>query len=306
MNQKTPGELKFACPGCGQHIAYERAHSGMTVACPTCQAPLIVPIVETVPLTGAPAKPRHPNAVLSQPDQKTWLNMGAGLLLAVVVTFVPFLDWIFHYLGTIIHELGHWVVRMFFAYPALPAFSFEEGGFTVSFSRMPLLLLLIYGIWLQQLWRNRRDRKALLVIGTLFGLYVIMAHTGIDQFLAVSAGHATQLLIAAVFLFRAWSGSAILVPMERPLYAAVGFHITGGQLVFAWKVLSDHAARDAYIHRENAINDFIQLQYQTGLPLNLPLVVVLLTALSVPILSFLAFRYQARWRWEFKRRVQWG
>jgi hypothetical protein len=232
--------------------------------------------------------------------------MGAGLLMAVAVTFVPFLNWIFHYLGTIVHELGHWFIRMIFAYPALPAFQFEEGGITISFSRMLILLLIIYGLWIQQLWRNRHNRKALIVIGTLFGLYAIMAHTGIDQLLAISAGHATQLLIAGVFLYRAWSASAILVPLERPLYAAVGFHMTGVQLAFAWKVLLDNEARDAYVHRENGINDFIKLQDQIGLPLNLSLILVLLTALSVPVLGFLAFRYQAWWQREFKKLVRWG
>ena len=82
--------------------------------------------------------------------------------------------------------------------------------------------------------------------------------------------------------------------------------MTGVQLAFAWKVLMDNEARDAYIHRENAINDFIKLQDQIGLPLNLPLILVLLAALSVPVLSFLAFRYQAWWQREFKRLVRWG
>jgi len=278
----------------------------MTVVCPSCQASLVVPLVETPPQAAASINVRLLKAPVSQPDLKTWLNMGAGLLLAVAVAFIPFLNWIFHYLGTIVHELGHWFIRMIFAYPALPAFHFEEGGITISFSRLLILLLIIYGIWIQQLWLNRHNRKALIVIGILFGLFVIIAHTGIDQLIAICAGHATQLLIAGVFLYRAWSASAILVPLERPLYAAVGFHMTGVQLAFAWKVLFDNEARDAYIYRENAINDFIKLQDQAGLPLNLPITFVLLTALSLPILSFLAFRYQAWWLRGFKRLVSWG
>jgi len=232
--------------------------------------------------------------------------MGAGLFLAVVVTFVPLLSWIFNFLSTIVHELGHWLVRLFFAYPALPAFDFGEGGVTISFSRMWLMLLIIYGIWILQLWRNRHNRKALVVLGTLLGVYVVMAHTGIDKAVALCAGHATELLIAGVFLYRAWSASAILVPLERPLYAAVGFYMTGIQLAFAWEVLSDAEARSAYIHRENVVNDFIRLRDQLGLPLNLPLALVLIVAGSLPVLSFLAFRYQAWWQREFKRVVRWG
>ncbi len=297
--------LKFACHSCGQHIAYERAQAGMVVACPTCQATLVVPGVETTPAIMARAKPGLPKVPLSQPDRKTWLNMGAGLLLAVAVSLVPLLSWIFHFLGTIVHELGHWLVKLFFAYPALPAFHFEEGGVTISFARMWLLLLIIYAVWLQQLWRNRHNRKALMVLGGLLGLYAAMAHTGVDRLLAICAGHATQLLIAGVFLYRAWSASAILVRLERPLYAAVGFHMTGVQIGFAWQVLSNPAARDAYIHRENGVNDFILLQERIGLPLNPPLVLVLLTALSLPVLSFLAFRYQAIWQRDLKRLVRW-
>jgi hypothetical protein len=45
-------EIKFACPGCEQHIACDTGYSGMEISCPACKAKMIVP-----QLPGAPPPP---------------------------------------------------------------------------------------------------------------------------------------------------------------------------------------------------------------------------------------------------------
>jgi len=296
------GDLRFACVACGQHIACGPEHAGLTFECPTCRAAVVVP-------AAAPAATATPSVAVARPgvlrpDRETWKSLGLGLGIATVVSFVPFLTWMFRFLGTVIHELGHWLVMLYFGYPSVPAFHVLEGGFTMTLVRMPLLLLAAYGAWAWLLWNNRHSRRATLVIGSLVVVYAMMAHAGVDKLVAYAAGHATQLLVAGVFLYRSWAGSAILVPAERPLYAALGFHMVGVQLSFATKILTDPTARQAYIYRENAVNDFVRLRDEAGLPLDLSMLLILLAALAVPILSFLAFRYQPAWRRRLKEVVR--
>lgn len=287
------GEFKFACPACGQRIACDAGQAGLITRCPACQEVLAVPALGLPAMEASRAEPGSFPA--RRADRSAWISLAAGLGIAFLAVLFPFLGWVFHYLGTIIHELGHWVVLLLFAYPSVPVFHFVEGGATVSFSRMPLLLLAAYGAWIHLLWRNRGYRPALVGLGGLFAGYVLLAHTGLDKLAALAAGHAAQLLVAGVFLYRAWARAAILAAMERPLYAALGFHMVGVQLAFAFSVLWDGAARNAYIHREDVVNDFVELQNQAGVPLDLSLAVILVCAMAVPALSFLAFRYQAWW-----------
>ncbi len=36
-------EMKFSCPGCGQHISCDTSYAGKEIACPACQARMVVP-----------------------------------------------------------------------------------------------------------------------------------------------------------------------------------------------------------------------------------------------------------------------
>jgi hypothetical protein len=53
-------EVKFSCPGCGQHISCDAALGGQQIACPSCQAAMVVP-------GGAPAAP-EPAPIRSCPS----------------------------------------------------------------------------------------------------------------------------------------------------------------------------------------------------------------------------------------------
>src|SRR5436190_8841715 len=49
-------ELKFACPGCGQHISCDELWGGHTIQCPTCKRDLVVPqqVAAAAPAAAAP------------------------------------------------------------------------------------------------------------------------------------------------------------------------------------------------------------------------------------------------------------
>jgi hypothetical protein len=185
---------------------------------------------------------------------------------------------------------------MVFAYPSVPAFRFDRGGFTRILSRMPLLLLLIYAFWGWLLWHNRRNRAAFTVLGVLAAVYALLAHSGGDKIVALASGHGTEVLVATLFMYRAWSGSAILVPAERPVYAAVGLTMAWERFSFAFLAIVDPVAREAYLNRPDAENDFDRLNQLLGVPLDLFMLGILVGALLVPVVSFLVFRYRPWWR----------
>src|SRR5437867_13292076 len=58
-------ELKFACPGCGQHIACDELWGGHTIQCPTCKQDLRVP--QAFPAAAPAAAAPPPTSLVPQP-----------------------------------------------------------------------------------------------------------------------------------------------------------------------------------------------------------------------------------------------
>lgn len=76
-------EIKFACPGCQQHIACDTGYSGMEISCPACKAKMIVPQLPGTPpppprlsieSTAPPPLPPPPSA-----EGRICQNCGAGV-----------------------------------------------------------------------------------------------------------------------------------------------------------------------------------------------------------------------------------
>jgi hypothetical protein len=222
--------------------------------------------------------------------------MGLGVAIAILVAWIPFFDWIFRYLGTIIHELGHWAAAMLFGYPSVPAFRLDHGGVTHVFTRWWLLLLGVYAFVANVLWQNRGRRPVLAIVGSAFALFVLCAHSGLDRAVILAAGHFSQLLIAGVFLYRGWSGTSLLAAAERPLYAAVGVHMVGVQIAFSFQVLTSAEYRQQYQEKDDGLNDFVRLSEQFGGSMDLWVGLILLAALVVPWASLLVSACRPRWQ----------
>src|SRR5205085_4916566 len=54
--------------------------------------------------------------------------LGIGLVLAIVITAIPFARFIFHPIIILVHELGHAVAGWLLGYPSIPSFDFVYGG----------------------------------------------------------------------------------------------------------------------------------------------------------------------------------
>src|SRR5438552_4660444 len=57
-------EMKFACPGCGQHIACDELWGGHTIQCPACKQDLRVP---QKPVAAPAAAAPPPGSLVPQP-----------------------------------------------------------------------------------------------------------------------------------------------------------------------------------------------------------------------------------------------
>lgn len=181
------------------------------------------------------------------PDRQTLRALAVGFGLAVGILLIPFLRFVLGYLTILVHELGHAAVGWLFGYPSIPAFDFRYGGgVTAHESRKIVIVLLVLGALGWAIWYCRRHRPAVTVVASATALYALLAFTPAHRALISFMGHGSELAFAGIFLYRAISGSAIKLDVERPLYAMVGFFIVLSGMRFAWGLIHDAGARAAY------------------------------------------------------------
>ena len=221
--------MQDLCPRC----AYRRRRD--EAECPRCG----VVFRKLEALTEAPC------VTTLEPEARRALI--AGLVLALVFLFVPFLGFVLGYLGILVHELGHAATGWLFGYPSIPAFDFVYGGGVTSHeSRKMLIVVIVLAALAYGLWRLRGRPRGLIAAGVCAALYVLFAFTWLHDALITFMGHGAELIFAGIFLYRAISGSAIRVAAERPLYAFVGFFLVLHDLRFSWRLIHDAAERWAY------------------------------------------------------------
>jgi len=224
--------------------------------------------------------------------------LGTGFLLAVIVSAIPPLRFILHYLNTLIHELGHTVFFWLFGYPAFPAFDFSYGGgLSFHHGRSAILLFLIAAVYVGAGYGLRSFRRLLGALTILAVLHLILSLSRFHDALILFMGHGTEILFGSLFLYRALSGSGIKVPLERPLYGMCGWFLYIQNFIFAHDLINSEQFRDYY---ENAAKggghwmDFSQLA-EIYLRVDLSVVAQLFFFYSVLTLGFTwaFYRYRA-------------
>jgi len=193
-----------------------------------------------------PSAGDHPFTTLPL-GPRGWSSVAAGALLALVILLLPRLDFIVQIFITLVHELGHALVGWLFGYPSVPAFDFMYGGGVTMHQQraLPLVfaVLLAFGAAAVVYRRNLRTLTAL---GVSAFVYALFAFTRAHEVLNLFMGHGTELVIAGIFLYRGFSGFAVVHPVERPLYAFLGFFVLFSDLRFAWRLLTDPVHRYLY------------------------------------------------------------
>jgi len=176
-----------------------------------------------------------------------WLAVGSGALLAFIILLIPRLDFIFQIFITLVHELGHAVVGWLFGYPSIPAFDFMYGGgVTMHQQRAMPLVYGVLALLVTAAVFYRRNLKTVATLAFVTILYALSAFTPIHEVLNLFMGHGTELIIAGIFLYRGFSGFAVVHAVERPLYAFLGFFVLFSDLRFAWRLITDPVHRYLY------------------------------------------------------------
>ncbi len=196
-----------ACERCGIVFARYRPPGGVTAA-----------DAAALPLPGRAVRPAADGAPRASTRS---LAIAAGL--GALFVAVPPLRFFGSFLSTLVHEFGHTVVAWAFGYPSIPAFDFVYGGgVTIHDARNPGLLILAAGAFVFACGWFRKNAWILAALGGLATAYLLLAFTSGHEFLIVAAGHACELLLAALFVYRGVTGSACRIEAERPCYVAAG------------------------------------------------------------------------------------
>lgn len=289
IRKQTPGPV---CPRCGYEPGVEAAD------CPRCGVVLVKARRRLDRGAGAPA----PGALRDRtgrpfpgldPEARRALIVGA--VLAGLVLAVPFLRFVLSYLTILVHELGHAVFAWLFGYPALPSFDFYYGGgFTSYETRKTILLGLVFTAWIAALYLYRNHRPGFLAVGALAVLYALFALTPLHEHVIGFMGHGTELVFAGIFLYRALSGSAVKLPVERPLYAFLAFFIVASDARFALGLVRSPLERQLYADAKGGGDwmDFSLLARGLGVELTALAGLFFLLTLAVPPLSWLIYRHR--------------
>jgi len=229
-------------------------------------------------------------------DRTDWLMVAAGAGLAALALVVPFVKNTFSAMLILVHEMGHCIFGWLFGYPSFPAFDFVYGGgITFHGGRSLLLLGVEYALLAVALYVFRANISALIFLVVLAIAHAACAFTSAHQVVILFMGHGTELAIAALFLYRALSGAAVVHTAERPLYAAVGLFIVFYDLAFAYGLVTQPLQRALYEGAKGGGHwmDFSRIaeEYlQTKLSA-VAFFFLLCTLLPIPV-GFLMFRYQ--------------
>lgn len=230
-------------------------------------------------------------------DTRRALIVGVGL--AVLVYIFPFSRFVLSYLGILVHEMGHAAGAWLFGHPAIPSFDFlHGGGVTAVGERSTPVVLMIYGLLSMALWRLREHPPWSWIAATLVAVYTVLSFTRFPELFWVALGHGMELIIAGVFLFRALSGRAIRIPVERPLYVACALFLVLENIDLAWGLMHSPEARELYSLaaglKSCGDGDLTRLG-RDFLGVSLPAVAsgLLLASLATPLLSLWLYRYGA-------------
>lgn len=175
--------------------------------------------------------------------------LGGGLAAAIVVHALPFLRFVFSALVSLLHEFGHAIVAWLLGHPAIPAFDFVYGGGFTNWGQFHLSIALAIAAGFAYLaWLYRRNVRTLVVIGAVFTLWLILVSKDWRRETAMSAaGHAAEVIFAAIFFYMALSGVGWRMPeVERPLGAFAAFFVQIQTMRFAWALFHDPDALASY------------------------------------------------------------
>lgn len=245
---------------------------------------------------------------------RTWLFMGAGLILALVIVAPVYacaageswgidgfpLGWLatgLVYLGVFFHEIGHTVFYWVYGYPSVPSFDFEHGGgIAFGFTRSWFVFAVVAGAIGYGIYQLREFPILSVPLGLLlllqFGLGFFELHNAAIYFM----GHGFELVVASFLLLRAWCNLAPRGSVERMLNAVVGFGMIFNVMIMAHGLINSQTARAAYLGQKGHIGAGDFTKVSNVLDISVPEVAAICFAMAVAalILPFVLYLLRPR------------
>jgi hypothetical protein len=175
--------------------------------------------------------------------------LGSGLAAAVIAHAVPLTRFIFSALVSLLHEFGHAIVAWLLGHPAIPAFDFVYGGGMTSWGSFHLSIAIAIAAGLGYLaWLFRRNPKTLTLLAVVSVIWLVLVSSHWRRETAIAAaGHAAEVIFAAILFYQALSGVGWRIPeIERPLGAFAAFFVQIQTMRFAWGLFHDPDALAVY------------------------------------------------------------
>ncbi|MCC6742006.1 MAG: hypothetical protein IT452_23500 [Planctomycetia bacterium] len=287
-----------ACPRCGAALESPGA------ACPICNgaafleieppAPAREPAVMQAASPAAPPQRRRAEKPL-EPEPPRWRKalghpaaafaIGLAAFPLSKALFLP--NYVFNFLTTLVHEIGHCACAWFMGMPSIPGVSILGGGITVwQEQKLPICLAWLAAIgWLG--WRFRETRAAVAAASAGGVVYALLAFTAAREFLPVAGGVLFEIGGAAACFYVA-TAPALRREFERPLYALWGWWMLLNRGAETVLMLRDRAYWNANTVYESGLaagltNDLEVIRDRLGTaPEPMLKVVLLLCILALP------------------------
>ncbi len=271
-------------------------------ACAECGHLADLDGITSAPLPDVPAEPLLP---LLPPGGL--LPIVVGLVLAAwIVANNSLPSFIIRMLGTLAHETGHAFTAIVLGHPALPSFDLIHGGGVTAVQEQSLVLIAfeagLLGIFV---YLHRRNPWAWGAAGVLATTLLMLGLSDYGDLLILSMGHGGQVLMGAIFLYRAWAGVAVAHVAERWLYALIGWVLLLHAGGMCWDLIHDAEALESYLIGKCGMdNDLVRItEALPGVSLDAVVWFHFFMPMVAPAVVWAAYRYRASVRWLLRRIV---
>ena len=265
------------CPHCG------RVNDEQRQVCEGCQR-------ELGPSSTAKkeALPKRVTPRFFELRRQSIIILALGLGLAVFAQLFWIGSYITWFLGSLFHEIGHCAIGLSMGMPSFPVISLGGHAAAVSTQQIFLLFLLMLGVHAAFVWRMRGVSYWRWFFASLLFLHVICGfYDGPRNLVYLYAGQCGEVLFAAVFIFRAWTGGFTETPAERPLYAALAWVFLFENIGLAFGLLFSEEARRTYAGSGSfgLTNDLLRVSQELGISLQSAALPLLCFSFLMPLVT---------------------
>ncbi len=160
-------------------------------------------------------------------------SMVAGLVFYPLAHLAFVTSYVFNFLATLVHELGHALAAWFVGGVGIPTVGIFGGGVSVHHGPFLVLQVLVAGGLGFAAWTQRARRPVAIGLGAAAALSALLGFSGAHETFIASGGILLELGGAGACFVVAVSGR-LERPFERPLYALWGWWMWINRVQETW------------------------------------------------------------------------